>query len=290
MSLKNGWTGGHYSLARLILGVYLAVHFSLLLPWGEALFSRYGAVPDAWASPLVRVFPNVLAACDEPWLVTALLSASVAASLALAAGAFDRAAAAFLWYVWACLVGRNPLILNPGIPFVGWILLAHACMPPPPYGSWAVRARVSAARDWSFPSSLFGAAWILMAAGYTYSGVTKLSSPSWLDGSALAHVLENPLARAGAVRDTLLELPQLWLKLATWGTLGLELAFAPLAMVRRLRPWLWSWMLVLHLLLVLVIDFADLSLGMVMLHLFTFDPGWIPPRAPAARKVVPALT
>jgi predicted DCC family thiol-disulfide oxidoreductase YuxK len=34
-------------------------------------------------------------------------------------------------------------------------------------------------------------------------------------------------------------------------------------------------MLAMHLLLILVIDFADLSLGMVCLHLFTFDPGWI---------------
>ncbi|MCP3920076.1 MAG: DUF393 domain-containing protein [bacterium] len=30
--------------------------------------------------------------------------------------------------------------------------------------------------------------------------------------------------------------------------------------------------------LIALIDFADLSLGMVMLHLFTFDPAWIPGR------------
>lgn len=33
----------------------------------------------------------------------------------------------------------------------------------------------------------------------------------------------------------------------------------------------------MHLGLIALIDFADLSLGMVMLHLFTFDPGWVKP-------------
>src|SRR5262249_9784550 len=30
--------------------------------------------------------------------------------------------------------------------------------------------------------------------------------------------------------------------------------------------------------LLVLIDFADLSLGMVMLHFFTFDPAWVKPR------------
>src|SRR5262249_38704783 len=44
-----------------------------------------------------------------------------------------------------------------------------------------------------------------------------------------------------------------------------------------LRPWLWGLMLLMHLSLILILDFADLSLGMVMIHLFTADPGWVPP-------------
>jgi predicted DCC family thiol-disulfide oxidoreductase YuxK len=53
------------------------------------------------------------------------------------------------------------------------------------------------------------------------------------------------------------------------------LSFAPLALVPRLRPWLWGMLLLMHLGLMVVIDFADLSLGLVMLHLFTFDPAWM---------------
>jgi hypothetical protein len=39
---------------------------------------------------------------------------------------------------------------------------------------------------------IFAGAWILMAVGYSYSGLTKLTSPSWLDGTAITYVLENP--------------------------------------------------------------------------------------------------
>ena len=71
---------------------------------------------------------------------------------------------------------------------VGWLLLAHAAMP----------------ADRPMPPAMHAAAWIVMAVGYSYSGCTKLGSQSWLDGTALRHVLENPLARPGALRDALL--------------------------------------------------------------------------------------
>ena len=133
------------------------------------------------------------------------------------------------------------------------------------------------------PQAIWAAAWIVMAVGYSYSGYTKLISPSWRDGTALARVLDNPLARPGYLREALLGLPAWMLYAATWAALALELGFAPLALVGRLRPWLWGLMLMMHLSLILVVDFADLSLGMVMFHLFTFDPGWIRPR-PARRN------
>jgi hypothetical protein len=83
------------------------------------------------------------------------------------------------------------------------------------------------------------------------------------------------LARPGFLRLCLLALPPAFLKHATWGGLGLEIAFAPLALFRRARPWIWSAMLCLHLGLLLLISFPDLTAGMVLLHLFTFNPAWL---------------
>jgi len=283
--VKNGWTGGQYSLFRALLGAYLAVHLAMLLPWGTELFSSQGVLPDATLSPLARAFPNVLALHDAPWFVSALLGLGLLASALLALGWRDRIAALFLWYLWACLFGRNPLIANPSLPYVGFVLLAHALLPPAPYGSLAATGRVDPDGGWRMPRGIFLAAWIALAAGYTYSGCNKLVSPSWVDGSAMARVLENPLARPGFVRAALLGLPEGLMRALTWGALALELAFAPLALIRRTRPLAWSAMLAMHLGLIVLIDFADLSLGMVLVHLFTFDPAWIPGRAAETGRV-----
>jgi len=284
--VRNGWTGGQYSLFRASFGLYLAIHFIHLIPWGAELFSNVGALSQSTLSPLARLFPNVLVLFDAPWQVAALLGAAAAASLLFAVGLLDRSAAIFLWYVWACLLGRNPLIANPGIPYVGWLLLAHALLPPSPYGSWGARGRSDPDGGWVMPQPIWRAAWILMALGYTYSGVTKLGSRSWVDGTAIHYVLENPLARPGIVRDLLVTLPDPVLRVTTWSALGLELLFLPLALFRRVRPLLWSALLAMHLVLVVLIDFTDLSLGMIVLHLFTFDPAWLKPRPPRQPEVL----
>ena len=131
--MKNGWSGGQYSVYRALFGAYLFVHFAMLLPWGTELFSSSGVLPDGSVSPYLRLFPNVLALADGPVFVTVLLALGVLASGLLAVGYRDRVAAVFLWYLWACLFGRNPLISNPGLPYVGLLLVVHALLPRAPY-------------------------------------------------------------------------------------------------------------------------------------------------------------
>jgi predicted DCC family thiol-disulfide oxidoreductase YuxK len=274
--MKNGWTGGQYSLVRALFGVYLLSHFVMLMPYAAELFSREGVLPERAASPLIHLFPNVLAVSDAPWVAMALIAIAAVASIAFALGVRDRIAAVVVWYVLACLFGRDPLIANPSLPFVGWLLLMHATLPRAPFGSWAARGRVDPRGGWSFPPAIFTAAWIVMSAGYTYSGWTKLVSPSWVDGTAIARVLDNPLARPTLLRGAMLSLPDMLLHVMTWGALALELLFAPLALVRRARPIIWTLMLSMHIGLMTLIDFADLSFGMIVLHLFTFDPRWVP--------------
>jgi predicted DCC family thiol-disulfide oxidoreductase YuxK len=80
-------------------------------------------------------------------------------------------------------------------------------------------------------------------------------------------------------------LPPWFLKTATWSALGLELSFAPLAVFRRLRPLIWLAMVGLHVGLMVLVNFADLTMGMLILHLFTFDPTWIPSPRPAGQPI-----
>lgn len=262
---ETGWTRERYALLRVVVGVYLVVHFAGLVPFAAELFSRDGVVPTIALNPLGRLFPNLLGVADSPAVARGVLIAAVGLATSFTLGVADRFAAVALWYVWACLLGRNPLISNPSIPYVGWLLLAHALVAP------TRRADAS----WRLPRAVHEAAWAVLALGYTYSAATKLCSPSWLDGSAVAHVVAGPLGRPGVLRDAFLALPTGLLAAASYGSLVLELLFAPLSLVRRLRPWLWVALLGMHVGLIALVDFADLSLGMIMFHAFTFDPAWI---------------
>lgn len=281
--MKNRWTTGQYGLYRAILGLYLLQHFLRLLPWGTELFSSGGVLPQASLSPLIYLFPNILALWDSPTAVTVCLGSAVVLSVFFTVGKFDRVAAVLIWYLWACLYGRNPLIGNPSLPFVGWLLLAHALIPRSVAGR-SSRSHLVVSQG-NLPADIYLAAWIVMSLAYTYSGYTKLLSPSWVDGSALGRVLSNPLARDTFLRTLLLSLPPWVLKTGTWSALGLELSFAPLALFRRLRPWVWLAMVMLHLGLMLLVNFADLTAGMLILHLFTFDPAWVPAPNPAGQTV-----
>ena len=250
---------------RILLGSYVAVHFAGLLPWATELFSNAGMLPEGAASPLLRAFPNLLACCDAPGVVLALVGLAVLCGLSMVLGVRDRLAATIALFVSACLFGRNPLIANPAMPYIGLMLAAWALSEPPSRG-----------RAWS--PAVLRALWVAMAVGYTYSGLTKLAAPSWVDGQAFAYVLTNPLARDTWLREVLLSQSPAMLKALTWGTLALEIAYAPLALSRRARPWLWLVMLGMHVGLLVLIDFADLTLGMVVLHLCTFDGRWLRPR------------
>ncbi len=268
----DAWSGTLYGRFRAVVGGYLLIHFAQLLPWAAEVFSSRGVLPDAKLSPFIHLFPNVLAIFDGPAFVAALVAAAAVVAGLFAVGVGDRVGALFMFYVLACLYGRNPLIANPSLPYVGWLLLAHACLAPLPPGTGLWRPEPPG--GWRFSRGVHAAAWLLLAAGYTFSGYTKLVSPSWLDGTAITRVLHSPLARPGSTQALLLALPPPLLHGLSYGALALELLFLPLALVPRLRPWVWAAMFAMQLSLIGLIDFADLTVGMMIFHLFVADPAW----------------
>jgi hypothetical protein len=217
-------SGRQFAWFRIAFGLYLAVHFAHLLPWGRELFSREGVLADPRLNPTYGILPNVLARWDTPGAVTAFLAVMVVLSLLLALGVARRAAAVALWYGWACLFNRNVLISNPSIAYVGLLLLLTALVPTKePY---RLGGRRSEEDEFYFPAGVFHAAWILMAVGYTFSGALKLASPSWVDGTAFWHVVNNPLARDSWLRDIVLTLPMWVFRGLSWGALALVAALA----------------------------------------------------------------
>lgn len=262
-------TPTQFTIFRILFGIYLALHFVQLIPYSSELFSNRGVLADSRLNFTYGLFPNFLNHWDSPASVAAFLAALVFLSVAFAAGFLRRAAAVLLWYGWACLFDRNNLINNPSIPYAGLILVLSLLVPAAE--PWSVRR---ASRDWQFPAMVYWSAWILMAVGYSFSGWMKLQSPSWIDGSALGHVLNNPLARPGFARDLFLALPEPWLRVVTWGTLALELLVLPLSFWRSTRMAMWCLLTGMNIAILFVIDFADLTVGMLMIHLFTYDRRW----------------
>jgi hypothetical protein len=264
-------SGQQFAIFRIAFGVYLTLHFVQLAAYAPELFGSAGMLPDATLNFTHGILPNPLEHWGSASFVTGFVLLLAVLSAAYTLGIGRRLCALLLWYGWACLFNRNNLISNPSIPYVGVLLLLTAIIPA---GEPLRMGRRD--RAWEFPSSAYWVAWILMAVGYSFSGWAKLPSPSWLDGSALWHVAQNPLARPGLVRDALLHLPTVCLQWLTWGCLAAELLFLPLSLHRFTRALVWAALVLMHAGILLVVDFADLSIGMLMIHLFTFDRSWMP--------------
>lgn len=250
-------------LFRIVFGLYLIWHFALLLPYGVELFSDAGILSNPQLNLTAPLFPRAVLGFDSPMIVTIVLAFLTLLSIGFTLGIKRRLCALILWAGWMWLFNRNNLIINPSIPYVGLMLVFCSLIPEKELGS-----------KWVFPSIIYSSAWFLMAAGYSYSGYWKLLSPSWQDGTALLHLLNNPLARPGIIRDLLLSLPEIVLKLLTWGVLVAEVACLPLIFHQRTRLFAWISLVLLHIGILFVVDFADLTLGMLLIHLFTFDQRW----------------
>jgi len=206
--VNNRWTGGQYGIFRALLGAYLFVHFAHLFAWGAELFSNAGMLGNAAHSPIFGLIPSVFSISDSPTMVAGVLVIGAVASMFFAVGKHDKLAAFVMWYILASLFGRNPLIANPALPYLGWMLLAHLFMPAVPWGALAAKDRIDPAGDWHMPRAIYFAAWLVLALSYSYSGYTKLLSPSWANGDTVWYVLQNPLARDYFVRDIMLRLPE----------------------------------------------------------------------------------
>ena len=283
---KNGWTGGQYSFYRILFGIYLTVHFLHLLPWASEIFSAQGMIPLISSSPTINYFPNIFLVSDCAIFVEFMVVLSAISSVLFTLGYKDKIAAIFIWFMLACLFSRNPLIANPSLPYTGWLLLAHCFIPKEPYGSFTARFRENPKGTWFMPQEIFIAAWLVLALSYSYSGYTKMLSPSWMAGHNIMYVLQNPLARDYFLRDFLLWLPPIFLQILTWTVLYIELLFAPLALIKKMRPILWGVMFFIQCGFAFLLNFFDLTAAMLLFHMLTFNPSWVKPKLLAKNSVL----
>mmetsp|Transcript_32080 Transcript_32080/g.62745 ORF Transcript_32080/g.62745 Transcript_32080/m.62745 type:complete len:794 (-) Transcript_32080:260-2641(-) len=124
LSPEGRWGNTNFRTFLSVLGAYLFIHFAQLIPVAPDLWSNQGMLPDSSILP-TRVFPNILANA-EPWHTQAFLVflGVLSVLLAFQINRIRPCVCVALWYGWACLWNRNVFISNPGLPYVGWTLLA----------------------------------------------------------------------------------------------------------------------------------------------------------------------
>ena len=232
----------------------------MLLPYASELFSSQGTLQDISVLPSYEFFPNPLFYFNSSQDAVIFIAVLIVLSIGLIFQVSYRFAALLLWFGWASLLSRNPFIANPSIPYIGYLLLIIAAAPP---------TRVEIAQ------LLRNSLWVLLAVGYTISGLDKLGSPSWVDGSALRELLANPLSRDTVLTHLMRGTPDIILTVLTWSALALEILFAPLVFFKRFSAYVWGAMIIMHLGILTVVSFADLTAGMIIVHLYVFNPEWL---------------
>ena len=266
-------SGYQFAVIRIALSVYLFCHFAGLWPHAIEIFSNEGMFHSQSTLPTLNILPNLFSISDTPMVVHGVLITSLVCTVMLMLGISRRWVALILWICWLSFFNRNPFISNPSIPFIGVALLLMAALP---HGEpWARRPPM---HNWQVPNWVASGTLLLLMLGYTISGLHKLTASTWVDGTALTHVLHLPIARDNWIRDLFLHQPTWFIKGATWGALTMELLALPMSLNRKLRPWIWLGLFTMNIGILFVIDFADLTFGVLLFHFFVFDGRWLPGR------------
>lgn len=272
------YTYQQFTYFRIIFGIYLMIHFANLIPYAEELFSNNGMIKNYKDLPGYNFVPNILFWHDNPLFVRTILYIMVFLSLMITFEIKRRICSIIIFYGWICLLNRNIFISNPSMAYIGWLLLALTLIQEQD-SKVKIKNDISKVKIkndiWNMDSAIYYGAWIIMGVSYTASGINKLQCQSWWDGTALHNVLTGPLARPNNfIIDALLTGPDILIKFMTWISLFAEISFLPLGCFYHTRKWYWLFFVGLHMGILATINFADLTIGMMMIHIFTFDISW----------------
>jgi predicted DCC family thiol-disulfide oxidoreductase YuxK len=255
--MSGGWSGGQYSVFRVLLGLWLAARFASL------------------ALHAAGIFP--------PGLLLMVLG-GIAAGVFLALGVWHRAAAFGLALAWALLFERTPWIPSIDLVVVECLLVAHLLLPPAPYGSLAARGRADPAGAWRMPAAPYIITAGIAAAALAGEGYALLAAGSDLLAGTFLLPAGMPLGPAGLLAARLGPAAgTASLRVLQAAALG-QIALVLLIPVRRLRPWLWLLLASTHLLALFLVD--GFRPVLLLLDLFLLDPAWVSPVGGGAPETI----
>lgn len=190
-----------------------------------------------------------------PWLKALLISGAGLSGLIALTGRGARVARMAVWALWLVISNIDPMLGNPTLCYVGWLWLGLSLDNP-------------SSRHLSREFYLAG--WSCFGVTYAYSGWTKCVSESWLDGTALDYIYTSCYAYPwmGNVAFTQYT-PEL-----CWLVVFLELACFPLLFSSLGRAFALVCMTGLQLGCLMSLQIPDVSVGMLIFHLFLLDKTW----------------
>ena len=249
--MKNQWTGGQYSLFRVILAAYLFCFFAYHLVAG----SSSGGVGQMLAM-------NFMA----PISGTVLDGLALGLCSILGLGWRDKWAAWVLFFLYPIVPDRE--LFLPLISPVHVLFLIHVFNPGVPYGAFAARGRTDPGGGWTLPPLLFGAAWFFLAANSISGAVRGAFQSRWWHGEWP----QTLFSETGAGQRLAAEFSAVGTPLG-YVLLALLLLW-PLAFCKASwRPALWTVLFLLNLVLGLL-GMTSAWENLIFLC-FAFDPGWL---------------
>jgi len=273
------WTGGQFSVLRILIGATLAIHFARSIPFIEQ--ALHGVAPSfddmdglAWAD---RFRNGTLDGEHVLGTIPLLFGTVIAILFALGLRVRVAAAALIALLIWESSV--HPSISNPSVGTLGLLVLYCAFQAPAPIGSWAARGRPDPAGGWREVRWCWNLLWI----GYWIGGASQvwalLWSFDWPWGTTLRYVFQSPFSRSNALNSWLVELPDLFWQVVTALVILLWCGALVAALSRRTRAYAWLALLGLNLFMFLGIDLTERSIASLLFLLAMFDPTWLAPKS-----------
>lgn len=224
-------------LFRIVFGLLLVNWFWQLGPDLGEFFTDEGLLPRSSALASFGDRFSLLHLFGQWWQVALFYAAAVASALLLAIGYRTRIAAVLAFVAVISFQDRNPLILD-GSDLVYrltafWLIFTAAG------DRYSVDALLKRSRGeavpptgWALPIRILQLqiAWVYLA-----TGLEKLGGTYWLDGTAVYYALQLQHTFGRSYAYFLTQVPEL-VRLASWGTLAVELFFLPLVFFPILQP------------------------------------------------------
>ncbi len=245
---------GLHRLLLISLGCYFLVNNLLLLSEYEIFIPRFNRQ--------LLFVPNLAQWISLPF-VWALLGGGALAGAVLATGKWTKTTAVSAWVCWMAVLNLHPLIILPSDGYAGWLLLALLFVPKPD-------------ENWQMPEDVWTAGWLVTGGSYFASGWSKLMTDEWITGAALEIILQGVAAREHFINTLLVSLPSVFLQLATWGSVFIELAALPLCLFAKGRRVLWLGLLIFHVAIFMTIDITSITCIFFVWQLFLLRTSWLP--------------